>query len=268
MRVLFINLDRATDRRAMIEEQGARLALDLERVRAVEATEVGEETLRTLGRSWERPLSAPELACFLSHRAVWMRVAAGTEPALILEDDAVLSPRVPAVLAAAQDITDVDLLNLEDFSKRRFVERGGEKPLVDGVRRARLVREKAGAAAYVLWPSGARKLLRIAERRAGPADAFLYGARLRSWIVEPALAAQVQTLAARGLRDALDSSVQAPRRKLPLTTANSRFFLRRLRAQLALLPHHVLRLRNVRYRRVSIDPADFSAEPKDLRKPS
>ncbi|MFD2236247.1 glycosyltransferase family 25 protein [Aureimonas populi] len=249
----FINLDRAGERRLAMERQGRRLGLGLERVRAVEAAEITPARAAALGRSWERPLSLPELACFLSHHALWERIVEEGRPALILEDDAVLSPRILDALAAAEALEGVDLLNFEDFGKRRFVARHGARPLGPGLSRIRLYRDKAGSAAYLLWPSGARKLLLRAEKGAAPADAFIHGAGLEAWLCEPALAAQTHVLAQRGIGAQAASSVQARRERLAVAPANARFLARRVGTQLRLALHHAARLTRADYRRVALD---------------
>lgn len=257
MDAVFINLDRAEGRRTFMERQGAALGLPLQRLPAVEASSIDTVTLETLGRSWERPLSTPELACFLSHRAAWRRAVDNDAPLLVLEDDAVLSPRLPEVLRAARSMDGMEFLNLEDFGKRRFVHRAGARSLIPGVAAVPLARDKAGSAAYVIWPAGARRLLALAASRAAPADAFLHAeSRLSAFVCEPAMAIQQHVLAARqGTTSppAGASSVQAPRTRPAPTLANLPFLLRRLRTQFRLMPVHVGRLGPLRYRHVHFD---------------
>ncbi|MCM2502094.1 glycosyltransferase family 25 protein [Aureimonas altamirensis] len=258
MDAVYINLDRAVERRAFMETQATALGLSLRRLPAVEAGSIDDATCATLGRSWERPLSRAELACFLSHRAAWQRAADAGMPLLVLEDDAVLSPRIPQVLRASEAVGGMEFLNLEDFGKRRFVRRAGARPLIDDVAAVPLARDKAGSAAYIVWPAGARRLLALAASRAAPADAFLHAeAGLFAFVCEPAMAIQQHVLAAReGVAPgpaAGASSVQAERRRPAPTLANLPFMLRRLRTQLRLLPFHLGRLRALRYRRVHFD---------------
>ncbi|WP_060604224.1 glycosyltransferase family 25 protein [Aureimonas altamirensis] len=257
MDAVFINLDRAQERRAFMEAQAAALGLPLHRLPAVEAGSIDDATRAALGRSWERPLSAPELACFLSHRAAWQRAVDADAPLLVLEDDAVLSPRLPQVLRAAMATGGMEFLNLEDFGKRRFVRRAGARPLTEDVTAVPLARDKAGSAAYIVWPAGAKRLLALASRRAAPADAFLHAeAGLAAFVCEPAMAIQQHVLAGQegaAGPGAAASSVQAQRQRLPPTLANLPFMLRRLRTQLRLLPFHVGRVGALRYRHVRFD---------------
>lgn len=258
IRSVFINLDSAVERRAHMEEQARAIGLPLERLPAIKADTIAPSLMQGLGQSWERPLTPSELACFLSHRAAWWQVLAENRPMLVLEDDVVLSPDLPAAIAAAEGLPAMEYLNFEDFDRRRFVRRGGILPLIPGVRLVSSARDKAGSAAYMLWPAGARKLLALAERRAAPADAFLHAeARLISRISEPALAVQMHVLAARGQEVGAHaaSSIQAVRQKLPLNRQNLHFFRRRLMTQLRLAPFHLGRLGPLSYRKILFQPS-------------
>lgn len=265
--MIFINLDRASDRRAFMEAQGERLGLSLERFPAVSSDDVDDATVASIGRSWERPLTRPEIGCFLSHRSLWARIAAGDGPVLVMEDDVALSPRLPRLLPTIAGLGRCDVLNLEDFARKRFV--GARSlPLVEGLSLVRVFRDKAGAAAYVLWPSGARQLLSRAEAMgAAPADAFLHAAGLLSYQAEPALAIQAEVLARRGARMEFQpqTSIQAPRRRLSPTPSNLPFIARRVTAQVKLLRFHAARLAGLSYRRIDVDPADFAVSPDQSR---
>ena len=258
-RIVFINLDRAVERRRFMEAQGERLGLGFERAAAVEASGIPDDTAARLGRSWERPLTRQELGCFLSHHALWGEIAAGSEPVLVLEDDVMLSPRLPSLLDQVAGLAGVDLLNLENFERRRFLT-GERRKLRDGLSLLGVARDKSGSAAYLLWPAGARKLLRRAERGAAPVDAFLHGLKaLASFQVEPALAMQVHLLAERGLPVPIPTatSIQVPRGRLPVTRENLPFHLRRAATQFRLLEEHARRVLGHRYRLVDIVEAEF-----------
>jgi glycosyl transferase family 25 len=258
-RIVFINLDRAAERRRFMEAQGERLHLGFERMAAVEASGISDATAAEIGRSWERPLTKPELGCFLSHQALWRQIAAGTAPLLVLEDDVMLSPRLGNLLEQVADLSGIELINLENFARRRFLT-GERRPLIDGLALLGVARDKSGSAAYLLWPEGARKLLRRAERGAAPVDAFLHGLKaLASFQVEPALAMQVHLLEQRRIPVPIPTatSIQVPRGRLPMTPGNLPFHLRRAATQIRLLGEHVWRLFGHRYRLVDIVEAEF-----------
>lgn len=268
MRAVFINLDRAADRRAFMERQAERLELRFERVPAVEASGIADADVARLGRSWERPLTRPELGCFLSHHGLWIEVACGAEPVLVLEDDIVLSPRFPELLPVIARLEDLDFLNLESFGRRRFVGRDA-RPIAPGASILRLHRDKSGSAAYVLWPEGARKLLARAERGAAPVDAFLHGLRsLASFQIEPALGMQLHLLAAQGLDVPAGwaTAIQAPRKRLAVSMENLPFHARRLGTQVALAGDHSMRLFGRRYRRVDVERTEMEAALAGIRR--
>jgi glycosyl transferase family 25 len=101
-----INLDRAPDRLVRITEQLRGLRLPFTRLSAVDAGQLTPEQRSALDepaycrKHGMTPL-AGELGCYLSHVEVMRRFLAGTaEFALVLEDDVLLRPTLPAVLQA------------------------------------------------------------------------------------------------------------------------------------------------------------------------
>ena len=259
MRIAFINLDRARERRAFMEVQGDKLGLAFERVRAVEAGEIDEALAERLNGRWERPLTRAELGCFLSHHALWRELAEGREPLLVLEDDAILSRQLPLAMPRLAAFAGAEFLNLESFERRRFVARRAVD-LGAGLAVRRVFRDKSGSAAYLLWPAGARKLLARAERGAAPVDAFLHGlAGLNAWQVEPALAIQAHLWERRSGGAPIDAatSIQAPRGHLPLTLANLPFRARRIATQIRLVGQHLRRIGPATYRRTDLRDEDF-----------
>eukprot|EP00931_Biecheleriopsis_adriatica_P083150 TRINITY_DN56698_c0_g1_i1.p1 TRINITY_DN56698_c0_g1~~TRINITY_DN56698_c0_g1_i1.p1 ORF type:complete len:151 (+),score=36.33 TRINITY_DN56698_c0_g1_i1:38-490(+) len=57
------------------------------------------QLLRRLAPFYNRQLRWGEVACFLTHRAAWKRVAAGQTWALVLEDDALPLPSLAATVS-------------------------------------------------------------------------------------------------------------------------------------------------------------------------
>jgi glycosyl transferase, family 25 len=99
-----INLDRAPDRLARISAQLQRLNLPFSRLPAVDARALTPEQAGALDEASYRRLHgktpvAGELGCYLSHVEVMRRfLASPAQAALVLEDDALLSDSLPAVL--------------------------------------------------------------------------------------------------------------------------------------------------------------------------
>lgn len=236
MRAIVINLADATERMAFQHQQLKALGLEYSRQ---DAFDERAATLRPASywNTWERPLRDVEKACFLSHRHAWSQVAAGDEPVLVLEDDALLSDRTPDLLAALKTAEGIDFLTLETRARKKLLARNlCEQDRRLGVRR--LYQDRTGAAAYILWPQGAKKLLHRTERRAGLADAVICAAyELAAFQADPALALQIDRSEAYGLKPPIvtRSAISTPRissaEDLALAT-RLRFRIRRILSQL------------------------------------
>ncbi|MFN0113869.1 MAG: glycosyltransferase family 25 protein [Paracoccaceae bacterium] len=195
MKAFVINLDREAARLAFQSRQLGALGIAWDRLAATTPETLSPSPADRYWTRWERPLSAPEKAAHASHRRAWERIAAGATPALVLEDDAVLMPRTPALLARLDAARWLDHVSLETRGRRKLL--GAAHP---DLPLRRLWQDYSGAAAYVLWPEGARKLIARADRAAGIADAVICAAYdLSSWQAAPALALQADRCAAEGL---------------------------------------------------------------------
>ncbi|WP_104487897.1 glycosyltransferase family 25 protein [Acinetobacter indicus] len=204
MQILIINLERSQERLAFQIKQCLTLGLSFQRLPAVSVDDISEEDYKSLGFGWQRPLRKVEVACFLSHQRAWESVVKSDSPALILEDDAVLAKHLPYLLAEIekQDFKDVDLINFEVRSRKKIISKQPVHQLKAGnTALYALFQDRTGAAGYLLYPSGAQKLLqRLAETAPAIADGFIfshYG--LNSLQAEPAAVIQEDQLAAYGL---------------------------------------------------------------------
>lgn len=91
MRIFCINLDRSVERWASINRQASQLGLSIERFPAIDGSKLNPPP--------NFPVSPGAIGCFLSHRALWEAISHGRDDyALILEDDALLSPSLPEFL--------------------------------------------------------------------------------------------------------------------------------------------------------------------------
>lgn len=193
MNIRVINMAGATERMTFQAAQLTRLGLAYSRVEAVTPDTLSPPPDDPAWTAWERPLRDVEKALYASHRRVWAMIAAEDAPCLVLEDDAMLSARVPALLAALEGAGGIDHISLETRSRYKYVGKVAHPDLP----LRRLYQDRTGAAAYVLWPEGARILL---GRPAGLADAVICAAYdLRSYQADPALAIQVDQCGAYGL---------------------------------------------------------------------
>lgn len=195
MRVLLINLAAETTRMMFQDAQMAALGLERERMDAITP-----ETLPMLAddlrwQQWERPMKAIEIAVLASHCMAWKRVRAAEAPHLIIEDDALLAAETPAFLQELEHEEGLDHITLEVRSRKKLVGRWHRNlPM------RRLYQDRTGAAAYVLWPSGAGKLLSRAVTRPGLADAVICAAyELNSWQADPGLAIQLDQCISYGM---------------------------------------------------------------------
>lgn len=141
-------------------------------------------------------LRAKELACTLSHERAWQAMLDGNhEAALILEDDAELSPLLPSFLDEAGAV-DADLIRIETTGARMRV-----YPVLatgrSGVSIRKFRSTPMGAAGYILKASAVNKLLGNTELRRRHLDLALYnpfeqpGALLSRVITDPALCRQL-----------------------------------------------------------------------------
>ncbi len=251
---------------AFMAQQMDALGLPYQRLEAVTPDAQSGSHNAVYWASWQRPLKETEKACFLSHVAAWERVAALEEPALILEDDVVLSRATQVLLKSCRGLVDVDHLTLEVRQRRKIVAKDAQ-PLTDDHVMRRLYQDRSGAAAYVLWPSGAAKLLQRAKTQAALADAMICGAyELKSYQVEPACAIQIDQAEAYGVAVGLKThsliGAGVPTRQ-PTT---ARFKLRRIAAQLRMGMQALLHAMDAERREISLSPAEFYTAPQEPRR--
>lgn len=122
---------------------------------------------------WNRPLKLGEIGCAISHWLIWRRaLELGEEPALILEDDVSLIPRVERRL-------DAGLLALEDLDPRWdlvYLGRWALEPQLDERLAVGIVRPAYSYCTfgYMLSPRGLSKLLDVGyEHALIPVDELL-----------------------------------------------------------------------------------------------
>lgn len=263
IQVLVINLSASTERLAFQTRQLARLGMAFERVEAVTAAQLSEAEYRRLANSWERPIGRAEVACYLSHSRAWQQVLDSGVPALVLEDDALLSRHVPELLAELEGKTDIDLVTLEVRGRKKVVGKQ-RKTLGCGSHLLRLYQDRTGAAAYLLWPEGARKLIASGRRRgAALADAHIFTCyALRAFQVEPAAVVQLDQCEHYRLDCAMvtESAISSPSQPIPqprglLKTVS--FKWRRIRGQLRMGLRQLAALGRAERREIDLRREDY-----------
>ena len=188
VKVYVINLPKDLIRREFQETQLNRLGLDYEVVDAISINDIEPSIYKKHENDWQRPLRNVEVACYYSHQSLWKKIIETNEPALILEDDALLSKCVPDILNYLSTLENVDYVNLEVRGRKKLVANQGIKIPLCQSQIHRLYLDRTGAAGYVLYPSGAKKLLELESNRGiGLADAQITACyELIGYQVEPA----------------------------------------------------------------------------------
>ena len=264
MKTYILNLPSAQERRAYQAQQAQRLGLDAVFMTARTPADISEEFFLAHAFAWERPLKITEVACFMSHHAVWEIVAKGNEPALILEDDALLSNKTPELLQWLSGMTDLDHVSLETRRRKKLTGLQGVDNAALQVGLRPLYQDRTGAAAYVLWPAGARILLnKLTQQGMGLADAFISSTyALRSWQTVPATAIQADMAEAYGLPCPFPSHSLIAREKVPSPPTSGivhdvRIKTRRLMSQLKLAGRFLTCFWHAQRRDVGIDATTF-----------
>lgn len=148
-----------------MERQFAVLGLRVDRFAAISTEDLPAGTLERYADPTRPDWRAPaEIACTFSHIEV-MRdfLASPAEHALIFEDDVILSPHLPAFLAAfAADPPDWDLTRLETFALPVVLWPGNARHLA-GIDLLRPSGYVSGAAGYIISRRGAEHFLADSE---------------------------------------------------------------------------------------------------------
>ena len=192
MKALVINLDKSTERMAFQEKQLKTLGIEYQRITAISTDSLDLETYQKYYSTWERPLRHSEVACFLSHKYAWELIIRNQEPMLVLEDDALLSQITPCLLNELEKLDDVDFVTLEARGRKKTIARRATRMLC-GLSMKKLYQDRTGAAGYILWPEGAKKLIeRSKNGDIALTDAFISSSyHLRAYQIDPAVIIQL-----------------------------------------------------------------------------
>ena len=176
--LVFINLDKDSERRTRIEGQLAHLGLPGERLPAVwwkHLPPAEQSLLYSAERNhglYYQPLVDGEKGCYASHIQAWRQLLASDAPALVvLEDDVRLTPQFADVvnaIAALQEPWDMVKLLGRDREKVR-----SQRPLVPGTALVEYSRVPSMTAGYVVSRAGAAKLLAHRQPFGRPIDVDL-----------------------------------------------------------------------------------------------
>ena len=259
MNIFVINLPSAIERLQFQEEQLPSLTLDHQILSATSVNDINDETYKKHYFDWQRPLKNTEVACYYSHRSAWNKVIKTNRPALILEDDALLSQCVPILLKSFADKKDVDLINLEVRGRKKFVSKIGED-IVCNSKLFRLFQDRTGAAGYILWPSGAKKLLQHEEINGiALADAHISACTtLTAYQVEPAAIMQLDQCDNYGILSTHSEKIKMSTVSRPNNAKGQAiFWIKRIVAQIKLGFRQLGLIRISQRRYIKIRKKDF-----------
>lgn len=236
MNALVINLKSSTDRLAFQKTQLESLGIDYEMIEAVDASQLDENFYKEKSMSWERPLRKSELACCLSHVLAWKTVIKENKPYLILEDDAILHKNTPSALSALSKQGNYDCVNFETRNRKKIINKT-KIPLSEAYTLSKIIHNKSGAAAYLLWPSGAQILYNYYKKNgAALADAILANCdHFKHFQIEPALAIQIDCCADYNIVPPIETASNISQQPKPTSNNRLMFAFRRLKAQVKIL---------------------------------
>lgn len=229
--ILLINLDRSPDRLAFMAGQFDRLGLAFTRLPATDGADISETDFGRLADTYMRPISKSELGCLTSHMRAWRHCVDAGRPALVLEDDAFLSDRLPVFLAELADLHLSELVNLETRGiPKRISRRPFAKADKSGVKLHTMYIDRGGAAGYIVTPQSAKALLDFAAGYAAPADAFIDLSGVARLQTEPGLVAPLFRDKKRPMKNAFKSTMKTVSKadRTKLLWSQPRFKLRRL----------------------------------------
>jgi len=260
VQIFVINLPDAVKRHELQKDQLNKLGLEYKILYATSADDISEATYKKHYFDWQRPLRKTEVACYFSHRLAWDKVIRSGEPALILEDDAILSIFLPKLLDSLNKIKSTDLINLENRSRKKFVSRSYVE-IECNSKLLRLYQDRTGAAGYILWPSGANKLIQLEKNSGiGLADAHITACHtLKAYQVEPSPIIQLDQCKGYGISNTYSHTVSKSTVSiLDNYRGGPYFILKRLLYQLRLALRQLFILTKSERRYISIRNSDFN----------
>jgi len=259
MDILVISLPSAEERRNFQQEQLSKLGLDFNFLDATATNDISKTTYKQHYQDWQRPLKETEVACYYSHRYAWDSVIQSNQPTLILEDDALLSRCTPALLKSLSIKKNVDLINLENRGRKKFVSKSSES-IACNSKLVRLYQDRTGAAGYILWPSGARKLIQCEKIKGiALADAHITACNsLSAYQVEPSPIVQLDHCEHYGIDNHASSSTSS---STVSSTNNPKgnwiFWIKRIYFQIKLGLRQLILIIKSERRYIKINKGDF-----------
>ena len=257
--VIVISLKEASERRLFQKKQLEKLGLSYVFLDAISSNTVSDKLIKNHYYDWLRPLTKPEMACFFSHSCAWQKVIDDDKPYLILEDDALLSKRLKSIFNKLLCFDKADHISLENRGRKKFVSRFNEK-VESKVYLYNLLQDRTGAACYMLWPSGAKKLINYQNSNGiALADAHITScSKLKSFQVEPAQCIQLDHCNLYNIRNEYTKLGKSTVSKAENYSGNYIFRIKRMFSEIK-MAIHILRISLTSQRRyIKINKSDFS----------
>lgn len=193
-KIFVINLDSSVDRIENMQAQCNELGIEFERVSAVRGKNLSSaEKAVVYNRDvnlakYDKELNDGEIGCYMSHARCWEQILIQKlDYALILEDDAILTPEITAYIAKLADSsTEWDYIKLSHGRKPKSILNAID--LGDGLSLGQCIKLPSTTTGQFVSQTGAKKLLQHAYPIARPIDIdiqFWYEKSLRSFVVRP-----------------------------------------------------------------------------------
>jgi len=266
MKAIVINLDSATERMAFQEQQLKSLNIDFERLPAFRIENEKDSFFLKFFNTWQRPLSVSEVSCFFSHKKAWDRIIKEDKPMLVLEDDALLTKITVCILQELYIQKNIDYVTLEERKNRKKLLAKSSKSQFCDVSLIRLYQGRSGAAGYVLWPSGAKKLLKQMNKKGiGIADKFINeNYSLKAYQIEPANIIQLDQCHLHGIEQPIEVNTSIkPRSTSTKDKKKWRFQLKRIMGELKVGLNQIFHIHNANRRTIKISDHFEKAKRSD-----
>ncbi len=267
MKAIVINLDSETERMTFQKNQLDSFGIEYQRLPAVSLNGHDDPIYKQYAMKWERMLMPAEVACFLSHKSAWGIALNSSEPLLILEDDACFAENMRCVLKELEVLKDVDYVNIEvtGTNKKKLLAKKSVSELCES-KLFRMYQGRSGAGGYILWPTGAKKLLdQVKKGKVGLADKFINANyALLSYQLDPAVLIQLDQCVYHGIEAPLKvESTITPQSDAHLKRDKCTVCkLKRLISQLKVGINHLLHLHHANKRKVILSKYLFNLSSK------
>jgi glycosyl transferase, family 25 len=193
-KIFVINLDSSVDRIENMQAQCNELGIEFERVSAVRGKNLSNDEKAAVYNldvnlaKYDKVLNDGEIGCYMSHAKCWEQIVVqNLDYALILEDDAILTPEITGYIAKLADSTqEWDYIKLSHGRKPKSILNAID--LGDGLSLGQCIKLPSTTTGQLVSLAGAKKLLQHAYPIARPIDIdiqFWYEKSLRSFVVRP-----------------------------------------------------------------------------------